>query len=1050
MIDIDIETESDDDQDSILMQSIPQSEKNLQTNIKQEKPNFSVNDLFGCKNENLIGQKMRIKKVNSVVKKVFDSKIRKFVPIEEFDQNAGSVIKGNKIQKQEKQSTEKIRDQDIDLIIEKTHESEDETLYVPSSAQNLSPKKLAQEAKDLSIVRSSLDQASTQSQYTLSQLQGPFQSHSKKQTIQKQNPQYMGDIYLNPDSIDVELDLSDDTDSETINQNKLQKLSYQMETRSKKRKIKQEEKSEDLYIKNIVQNSIRNENAQQFQQQQMFSQMNNQQQFPQQQLTQFTQNSLLQQQTQFQQDSQNNLGTQINSNQMCQMMSQMMSQFFMTGMQQALSQNLQNTCSQQQNPQFFQNMQQQFCQMMSQFNNNYSTKTKMKDRNNMRNKDPYFTDWQYEKLYDYQREGVMWLFNNFKKKAGCIVADDMGLGKTIQISVFLGTLIDLRLVKDIIIVCPPTLIDYWIRTMNYWNSDFEQNESVIDVREKSSRLKKISRAKQRHPDQPLVIVISPKVFEKESEVLCELLIVDVMVIDEGHRAKNIKTKFRKSIKEFQVKTMKIVLSGTPIQNNLLELYSLYDLVYDNIFGSQSDFNRIYAKPIEEGCKKTEDERVIRRALEQAKELKDKYEKFFLRRVKKQIFQLRSAELNPIQEKELVLPLKTDLVVWVTMSKMQNDIYQQIIDHKLTQTARKLTRIDPTEKALRSRKVLGIITVLRWLCVHPFLTFHHYMPSTPKPGSLVNTYLKKGKNKEYQQALQQEIERERQEYLRSMQISKEDQNEVNKSLDIEKLYKAIVQQYNIRKYGDWFFQSNKIQLLFLMLQEMYSKGHKVLIFSKSINLLDMIEHIIIERYPHFNHERLDGSVVNSERDKVCEDFNNPQNGSFCFLLSYPDWNPATDNQCIDRLYRIGQLKDVIVYRLITAGSVEEHMYRRQVYKSGISHAVIEKTYDKIQNYFDSESLTKLLDYDQNKKICETIDIIEKEHSFRVESTQSNRDTINFLRTCNLVVGITNHQDLYKNSENCGRPTSFKEEDCLEEDQETFLKQQLEKIRNSSKI
>ena len=87
-----------------------------------------------------------------------------------------------------------------------------------------------------------------------------------------------------------------------------------------------------------------------------------------------------------------------------------------------------------------------------------------------------------------------------------------------------------------------------------------------------------------------------------------------------------------------------------------------------------------------------------------------------------------------------------------------------------------------------------------------------------------------------------------------------------------------------------------------------------------------------------------------------------------IIVDPDWNPANDNQCIDRIYRIGQKKDVIVYRLITGGTVEEKIYMRQVYKSSINDNAIEKKSNttKTTKYFNHEELTKLIDFDPNNK------------------------------------------------------------------------------------
>lgn len=101
-----------------------------------------------------------------------------------------------------------------------------------------------------------------------------------------------------------------------------------------------------------------------------------------------------------------------------------------------------------------------------------------------------------------------------------------------------------------------------------------------------------------------------------------------------------------------------------------------------------------------------------------------------------------------------------------------------------------------------------------------------------------------------------------------------------------------------------------------------------------------------------------------------------------IIVDPDWNPANDNQCIDRTYRIGQTKDVIVYRLITANSVEEKIYMRQVYKSSINNAAIENKSDteKTTKYFNDDELTTLIKFDPEAVGCHAFNIIRNGGDF----------------------------------------------------------------------
>ena len=141
----------------------------------------------------------------------------------------------------------------------------------------------------------------------------------------------------------------------------------------------------------------------------------------------------------------------------------------------------------------------------------------------------------------------------------------------------------------------------------------------------------------------------------------------MLVIDEGHKAKNTATKLRKALKDFKVQKQKIILSGTPVQNNLEEFYSIVDLIKDGIFGTLKDFKNNYANPIKAGMMKHASYAKKRKAIRLLDDIKDLYRPHFIRRTKREIFQCKSSEMSekPLSWNEL--PLKTDLVIWVPLS-----------------------------------------------------------------------------------------------------------------------------------------------------------------------------------------------------------------------------------------------------------------------------------------------------------------------------------------------------------------------------------------------
>jgi len=143
----------------------------------------------------------------------------------------------------------------------------------------------------------------------------------------------------------------------------------------------------------------------------------------------------------------------------------------------------------------------------------------------------------------------------------------------------------------------------------------------------------------------------------------------MLVVDEGHKAKNTNTKFRKALKEFQISKLKVILTGTPVQNRLDEFYSLLDLVQDNVFGSYNNFKQNIAVYIERGMKRGASQYHKQQAMYAIARFKEAYDPIFLRRTKKEIFSVKSSEMVQRDLLMTELPLKTDIVVWIPLSEV---------------------------------------------------------------------------------------------------------------------------------------------------------------------------------------------------------------------------------------------------------------------------------------------------------------------------------------------------------------------------------------------
>ncbi|KFM70592.1 DNA excision repair protein ERCC-6-like protein, partial [Stegodyphus mimosarum] len=174
----------------------------------------------------------------------------------------------------------------------------------------------------------------------------------------------------------------------------------------------------------------------------------------------------------------------------------------------------------------------------------------------------------YEKLYPYQREGVAWMWSLFKKRKGGVLGDDMGLGKTFQVIAFLSGLIDADLVKHILIIMPVSLLPNWEREFKKWCPGISVH--CFHGSSKKERERNLLRVQRRGQ----VLLTSYGMILSNIDSLTSLdgekFVWDYVILDEGHKIKN-PTKTTKAVHDLPSKN-RIVLTGTPVQNNLRELW----------------------------------------------------------------------------------------------------------------------------------------------------------------------------------------------------------------------------------------------------------------------------------------------------------------------------------------------------------------------------------------------------------------------------------------------------------------------------------------------
>jgi SNF2 family DNA or RNA helicase len=244
----------------------------------------------------------------------------------------------------------------------------------------------------------------------------------------------------------------------------------------------------------------------------------------------------------------------------------------------------------------------------------------------------------------------------------------MGLGKTVQVATLLKALFDAEKIKKVLIVVPATMKVYWETELGKWCQDVD-NIMQFDDKKKANRTQQI-KVLRKHGG---VLVTSYGMVTGERINLSEIRF-DVVVVDEGHRAKNINTELRRNLVNLRVKGIRLSLSGTPIQNNLSELWSVFDFVQPKIFGNFNNFQLKYTEPIEKGLLKGASRADQLKSDQLSSQLRQMYDSHFLRRTKDNIFTIRCAETLGRELKMTELPLKTDLVIWLPLTQTQKKIY----------------------------------------------------------------------------------------------------------------------------------------------------------------------------------------------------------------------------------------------------------------------------------------------------------------------------------------------------------------------------------------
>lgn len=574
------------------------------------------------------------------------------------------------------------------------------------------------------------------------------------------------------------------------------------------------------------------------------------------------------------------------------------------------------------------------------------------------------------RLYTYQRTGLLWMWDLYLKKRGGVLGDDMGLGKTIQVIAFLSGMFDSEMIKSVLIIMPVSLIANW-------KKEFEGWAPGIDVYEyhsgsKKERERNLARVQRRGG----VLLTSYGLAQTSHQEFCnrngEQFVWCYLILDEGHKIKN-QTKTTKAIYEIPAK-QRLVLTGTAVQNNLQELWALFNFTHQGaLVGSLATFKRQYETPINRGREKdaTTGESLLGKEI--ARQLRRLIKPYFLRRTKTESPKNKKNSKDD-KAKLTFSSKKNDLVIWIYLSSLQKKIYREFLES------------DEVANILMTKKSpLVQLTVLKKICDHPRLL---------------------SKRACVQMGMYDHMTREEIEEL----LEKEE----GKKISIEDVTDNVLLE-----------ESGKMTFVLQLLTILKAEGHRTLFFSQSRKILDIVSRILTNR--SFRVARLDGTINKMcERDRIVSQFQ-AKDSADVFLLTTqvggvgltltaadrviiydPSWNPATDAQAVDRAYRIGQQKNVVVYRLITCSTVEEKIYRRQIFKDSIIKQTTGKQNDPMR-YFTKQELRELFSL-ENPNYSGTQVQLSQMHSWDKNSDPALNDHIALLQTKN-IFGISHHDLMF---------------------------------------
>ncbi|KAH6845232.1 P-loop containing nucleoside triphosphate hydrolase protein [Chaetomium sp. MPI-CAGE-AT-0009] len=529
-------------------------------------------------------------------------------------------------------------------------------------------------------------------------------------------------------------------------------------------------------------------------------------------------------------------------------------------------------------------------------------------------------------LREFQLKGLNFLALNWTRGNNVILADEMGLGKTVQTVSFLSWLRNDRGQEGpFLVVAPLSVIPAWCDTFNHWapdinyvvylgpeaaRSNIREHELFVDGNPKKTKFN--------------VLVTSYDYILADAENLKGIK-WQVLAVDEAHRLKNRESQLYHKLNGFGI-PCRVLITGTPIQNNLAELSALLDFLNPGKVLIDEELELLSTADNKEVTDEQQSEAKRKKTQEKLRELHTSIAPFILRRTKETV--------------ESDLPPKTEKIIRVELSDVQLEYYKNI----LTRNYAALRDASNGHK----QSLLNIMMELKKVSNHPYM---------------------------FQGA---------EERVLAGSSRREDQ------------IKGLITS------------SGKMMLLDQLLAKLKKDGHRVLIFSQMVKMLDILGDYL--RVRGYQFQRLDGTIPAGPRRMAINHFNADESEDFCFLLSTragglginlmtadtviiydSDWNPQADLQAMARAHRIGQKRPVNVYRLVAKQTIEEEVVNRARNKLFLEYLTIQAGVTDEGKAFREQFKEKGVNIDE-AKTAEDISMILKMRSQNLFEQSGNQEKL----------------------------------------------------------